>query len=287
MITLSEEKINTLLSSPGNNKCLECDSIAVEWASFPTAVLLCSSCGRKHKNFLSKELIKSLSVSEFTQKELSKLTIGGNGRFLSFLEEYSIPLSFQNIENKYSTFAVKYYNALLEAEVNKNENVPGSVEILSKLMEQKPNKEIGPHLMGDAPDTYMALVKSAGTSNEMSFGGIFGFIGNQIYNASEYLGINKLYNNTKKAVDTKLNEYGIKEKISTGYDYAKSAGGYIVDKGKEIASSQIVQNAVTKAKEGVSYVGQSANNLMNNFSGNGVSNYNSINNSQEPDHDQI
>lgn len=268
MITLSDDKVKSLLSLPGNNKCLECENTSVEWASFPTAIFLCPSCARQHKGFSKKEIVKCLSISEFTEKELSKLSIGGNDRFLSLLREYNIPLSEPNIENKYLTFATAYYNALLEAEINKNDNISNSVEILNTLISKKPSNEVGPQLMGDTPDLYMELVKAVPANNDMGFGGFFGFIGSQIYNAAEQLGINKAYNDTKNAIDSKLNEYGIKEKVAMGYDYAKNAGGYIVNKGKEIASAPIVQGAVDKVKEGVNYVNNSAINIYNNVTGN-------------------
>ena len=281
MITLSDDKVKSLLSLPGNNKCLECENTSVEWVSFPTAIFLCPSCGRQHKGFTKKEIIKSLSVSEFTEKELTKLSIGGNERYLSILKEYNIPLSEQNLENKYLTFATAYYNALLEAELNKNDNLPNSAEILNTLISKKPTNEIGPQLMGDAPDYYMELVKAVPANNDMGFGGFFGFIGSQIYNAAEQLGINKAYNDTKNAIDSKLNEYGIKEKVAMGYDYAVSAGGYIVDKGKEIASAPIVQGAVEKVKEGVNYVSSSAVNLVNNVTGSNININEQVNNNQQ------
>ena len=280
MIALSDDKVKSLLSLPGNNKCLECENTSVEWVSFPTAIFLCPSCGRQHKGFSKKEIIKCLSVSEFTEKELSKLSIGGNDRYLSLLNEYNIPLSEPNIENKYLTFATAYYNALLEAEINKNDNISNSTETLNTLISKKPSSEMGPQLMGDSPDYYMELVKAVPANNDMGFGGFFGFIGSQIYSAAEQLGINKAYNDTKNAIDSKLNEYGIKEKVAMGYDYAKSAGGYIVDKGKEIASAPIVQGAVDKVKEGVNYVNNSAINIINNVTGNNISNDQDNNNQQ-------
>ena len=257
MTTLSSDKVKSLLSLPGNNKCLECESSKVEWVSFPTTIFLCSSCGRTHKGFSKKEIIKSLSFSEFTEKELSAL-----------LSEYNISVSEPNTENKYLTFATAYYNALIEAEVNKNDNVSGSTETLDTLVSQKPSSEIGPQLMGDSPDYYNELVKSVPANNDMGFGGFFGFLGSQISNFAEGLGINNAYNNTKNAIDSKLNEYGIKEKVAQGYDYAKSAGEYIVDKGKEIVSGNLVQGAFDKVKEGVNYVNESAINMYNNVTGN-------------------
>ena len=278
MITLSDDKIKSLLSLPGNNKCLECENTSVEWVAFPTSIFLCPSCGRQHKGFSKKETVKSLSISEFTEREISKLSIGGNARYTSLLSEYNIPISNPNIENKYLTFATAYYNALLEIEISKNENIQGAENILNSLISKKPSNEIGSQIMGDTPDYYMELVNTLPSNQETGFGGLFGFIGSQIYNAAEQLGINKVYNDTKNAIDTKLNEYGINEKISLGYDYAKSAGEYIVDKGKEIASAPIVQDAMNKVKEGVNNVKESATNMINNI--NGTTENNNIPNQQ-------
>ena len=281
MITLSDDKVKSLLSLPGNNKCLECDNTSVEWVSFPTSVFLCPSCGREHKNFQNNEIIKSLSISEFTERELSKLSIGGNERYLSLLKEYNIPLSEPDKQSKYLTFATAYYNALLEAEINKNNNLSNAEETLNNLISKKPSIEVGPQLMGDRPNYYMELVKAVPATSNMGFGGFFGFIGNQIYNAAEQLGINKVYNDTKNTIDSKLDEYGIKDTMAKGYDYAKSAGGYIVDKTKEIASSDVVQGTVNKVKEGVNYVNESATNMLNNFTGNNDNNNESNKNNQE------
>ena len=275
MITLSNDKIQSLLSIPGNNKCLECGNTSIEWVSFPTSIFLCQSCSREHKSFSKKETIKSLSISEFTERELSKLSIGGNDRYLSILKEYNISITEPNIENKYLTFATAYYNALLDAEINKNENASNSEEILDLLISKKPSEELGPKLMGDTADYYKELVESVNNnSNNSGFGGFFSFLGNQIYNVAENLGINKVYNDTKNTIDNKLNEYGIKEKVAKGVDYAKSAGGYLVDKGKELANTNIVQGAVNKVKEGVDFVNSSAINMINNINNIGNENKN-------------
>jgi len=280
MITLSDDKVQSLLSLPGNNKCLECGNTSLEWVSFPTSIFLCQSCSREHKSFSKKETIKSLSISEFTEKELSKLSIGGNDRYLSLLKEYNISISEPNIENKYLTFATAYYNALLEAEINKNNNIPNSEETLNLLISKKPSLELGPKLMEDTADYYKELIESVSNNNnnnQSGFGGFFSFLGNQIHNVAESLGIDKVYNDTKNTIDNKLNEYGIKDKMAKGVDYAKSAGGYIVDKGKEIANTDIVQGAMNKVKEGVNYVNNSAINMLNNINNIGIENNNNNN----------
>ena len=285
MITLSADKISSLLSIPGNNKCLECDNTSIEWVSFPTSIFLCQSCSREHKSFTKKETIKCLSIDEFTENELSKLSIGGNDRFLTILKEYNIDINNPNKENKYLTFATAYYNALLEAEINKNNKISGAEETLNLLISKKPLIEVGSKLMGDTADYYKELVESANNNKKSGFGGFFSFLGNQVYNVAESLGINKVYNDTKNTIDNKLNEYGIKDKMVKGVDYAKSAGGYLVDKGKEIANTNIVQGAVNKVKDGVEFVNNSAINLFNNINQIGIDNNNESKN--EPQNNNL
>jgi len=285
MMTLSADKISSLLSIPGNNKCLECDNTSIEWVSFPTSIFLCQSCSREHKSFTKKETIKCLSIDEFTENELSKLSIGGNDRFLTILKEYNIDINNPNKENKYLTFAAAYYNALLEAEINKNNKISGAEETLNLLISKKPLIEVGPKLMGDTADYYKELVESANNNKKSGFGGFFSFLGNQVYNVAESLGINKVYNDTKNTIDNKLNEYGIKDKMVKGVDYAKSAGGYLVDKGKEIANTNIVQGAVNKVKDGVEFVNNSAINLFNNINQIGIDNNNESKN--EPQNNNL
>ena len=283
MTTLSDDKVKSLLSLPGNNKCIECNNPTVEWVSFPTSIFLCQACSREHKSFTNKETIKSLSISEFTDKELSKLSIGGNDRFLSIIKEYNISITEPSIENKYLTYATAYYNALLNAEINKNNNIPGSEETLDLLISKKPSSELGPKLMGDNVDYYKELIDSVSnnSNNNSGFGGFFSFLGNHIYNAAESLGINKVYNDTKNTISNKLDEYGIKEKVAKGVDYAKSAGEYIVDKGKEIANAEIVKGAVNKVKDGVNNVKDQAINMINNINHIGLPNDNSEGNQSE------
>ena len=285
MMTLSADKISSLLSIPGNNKCLECDNTSIEWVSFPTSIFLCQSCSREHKTFTKKETIKCLSIDEFTENELSKLSIGGNDRFLTILKEYNIDINNPNKENKYLTFAAAYYNALLEAEINKNNKISGAEETLNLLISKKPLIEVGSKLMGDTADYYKELVESANNNKKSGFGGFFSFLGNKVYNVAESLGINKVYNDTKNTIDNKLNEYGIKDKMVKGVDYAKSAGGYLVDKGKEIANTNIVQGAVNKVKDGVEFVNNSAINLFNNINQIGIDNNNESKN--EPQNNNL
>ena len=52
--TLSNAKIESILSLTGNNKCFECDNSEVDWVSFPATVFICINCCRRHKEFKTK-----------------------------------------------------------------------------------------------------------------------------------------------------------------------------------------------------------------------------------------
>ena len=287
MITLTEEKINGLLASNSNNHCIECGNESVEWVSFPTSVFLCSKCCRLHKEFSKKETLKSLNMSEFDSKEISKLSVGGNERYLKFLTEYNISKDQPNIENKYLTVMTDYYNALLECEVGKLNNEPRSEELYQNLTSQKPSVEIGQQLLKDNLSYFNVENVNVGKKEDVFMGGFFGYIGNQLYTAAENLGINKAYNEAKTNLDNKIVEYGLKDKVDQTVDYAKKAGEFIIEKGKEIAEKPIVKEALEKVSEGVNNVKEQATNYINNMNaGNNANNNNNNSNNNTPNNAQ-
>ena len=143
METLSNVKIESILSLSGNNKCFECESPEVDWVSFPAAIFICLNCGRRHKEFKFKPILKSLSVSEFTQHEIKKMNLGGNARYHALLDEYKISTKEPNIEYKYQTMISKYYFKLLETQVNKIENNIGADDEYNKILGERPTYDIG------------------------------------------------------------------------------------------------------------------------------------------------
>ena len=93
-----------------------------------------------------------------------------------------------------------------------------------------------------------------------------------------------MYNDFSSSIHAIMYAFGFEKEpdtISKGVEYAKSAGGYIVDKSKEIASTQMVQGAVNKVKEGVNYVNDTATNMLNNISGSNTNNNGIENNNQQ------
>ena len=166
MESLSNTKIESILSLTGNNKCFECESPDVDWVSFPAAVFICLNCGRRHKEFKFKPTLKSLSVSEFTQHEIKKMNLGGNARFHTLMDEYKISLKEPNIEYKYQTVISIYYFKLLETQVNKIENNIGADEEYNKILGERPTYDTGRQLSQGFVISSGNVVQEARVDNE-------------------------------------------------------------------------------------------------------------------------
>lgn len=285
METLSNAKIETILSLTGNNKCLECENPEVDWVSFPSTVFLCLNCCRRHKEFKIKPTLKSLSVSEFTQHEIKKMNLGGNARFLTLMSEYQISIKEPNIEHKYQTIISLYYFKLLDVQVNKIENLKGADEEYSKLLEERPSFELGcqisqAYVLNEKKVEEEANMDGDGKyKTDSTLGGWFGYFGDKINNVSEFIGLNAVINNAKNGLNNSMERFGITESLNKAVDYSKSAGEFVVEKAKEVSQAPMVVEAKEKLTQVVGEVKDSAINIIKSASG--VDNQNSINNNKQ------
>ena len=246
--TLSKIKIDNLLSLTGNNKCFECECEEVEWVSFPSCVFLCSLCVRSHKEFKLQQILKCLAISEFTENEIKKLSIGGNARFHKLLTEYKVPLKEPNIEHKYLTKIASYYYRLLDVQIDRINKVPNSEEQYNNFIKMKPDLNIGCELDNSLIEE-KNIQKDNYTTNS-SLGSWFGYFGDKISSIGNYMGINNFVNGSYQKIDNTLNEYGIKEKLNGAVDYAKNAGEYMFDKAKEFSgnATEVIGNSIVNIK---------------------------------------
>ena len=290
MEALSSAKIESILSLTGNNKCFECEDPNVDWVSFPAAVFICLNCGRRHKEFKFKPILKSLSVSEFSQHEIKKMNLGGNARYHTLMDEYKVSLKEPNIEYKYNTVISLYYFRLLEIQVNKIENSIGADEQYNKILGERPTYEIGRQLSQGYIINEGNVIKEVEEDNGeyddkyktgSTLGGWFGYFGDQLNNMTEYFGINNALSNVSNELNNTLENYGVKEKISKAVDFTKSAGEYMIDKAKEISQTPIINEAKEKITQTLGGIKDTAMNMINNnnFSNNNIEN-NIDNNSQ-------
>ena len=255
METLSNVKIESILSLSGNNKCFECESPEVDWVSFPAAIFICLNCGRRHKEFKFKPILKSLSVSEFTQHEIKKMNLGGNARYHALLDEYKISMKEPNIEYKYQTMISKYYFKLLETQVNKIENNIGADDEYNKILGERPTYDIGRQFSegfitkeGDEIEEVKESneIKGNNDNKDSSLGSWLGYFGNKINSATEYLGINNAIHNVSNKINNSIENFSLKDTIDKAVDYSKTAGEYVLDTAKKIAENQIYYNAKEK-----------------------------------------
>jgi hypothetical protein len=255
METLSNVKIESILSLSGNNKCFECESPEVDWVSFPAAIFICLNCGRRHKEFKFKPILKSLSVSEFTQHEIKKMNLGGNARYHALLDEYKISMKEPNIEYKYQTMISKYYFKLLETQVNKIENNIGADDEYNKILGERPTYDIGRQFSegfitkeGDEIEEVKESneIKGNNDNKESSLGSWLGYFGDKINSATEYLGINNAIHNVSNKINNSIENFSLKDTIDKAVDYSKTAGEYVLDTAKKIAENQIYYNAKEK-----------------------------------------
>ena len=255
METLSDVKIESILSLSGNNKCFECESPEVDWVSFPAAIFICLNCGRRHKEFKFKPILKSLSVSEFTQHEIKKMNLGGNARYHALLDEYKISMKEPNIEYKYQTMISKYYFKLLETQVNKIENNIGADDEYNKILGERPTYDIGRQFSegfitkeGDEIEEVKESneIKGNNDNKDSSLGSWLGYFGDKINSATEYLGINNAIHNVSNKINNSIENFSLKDTIDKAVDYSKTAGEYVLDTAKKIAENQIYYNAKEK-----------------------------------------
>ena len=255
METLSNVKIESILSLSGNNKCFECESPEVDWVSFPAAIFICLNCGRRHKEFKFKPILKSLSVSEFTQHEIKKMNLGGNARYHALLDEYKISMKEPNIEYKYQTMISKYYFKLLETQVNKIENNIGADDEYNKILGERPTYDIGRQFSEGFITKERDEIEEVKESNEIkgnndnkesSLGSWLGYFGDKINSATEYLGINNAIHNVSNKINNSIENFSLKDTIDKAVDYSKTAGEYVLDTAKKIAENQIYYNAKEK-----------------------------------------
>ena len=282
MEPLTNAKIESILPLTGNNKCFECEDPNVDWVSFPATVFICLNCGRRHKEFKFKPILKSLSVSEFTQHEIKKMNLGGNARYHTLIDEYKISLKEPNIEYKYNTVISLYYFKLLEIQVNKIENNIGADEEYNKILGERPTYEVGRQLSQGFVINEGNINKEIVVDNEnnnkyktnSALGEWLGYFGDEIVNMTEYIGLNNVITKASDQINNTLENYNLKNTINKAVDYTKTAGGYVIDKAKEISQSQIVNDTKEKISQSFEGIKNTAMNMVKNNNNNNINNEN-------------
>ena len=137
-----DPKIIELIKKQGNEKCVDCGEEPVKFVSINNAVFICSSCINYHLALGSDiSFVKNIE-DHFDESDIKYLSLGGNTRFLSNLEEYELinkdsqySKDENTIQTKYVFYASEYFRELIKAEVYIGEKP------------EKPDKELAQSLI--------------------------------------------------------------------------------------------------------------------------------------------
>ena len=111
-----KKQLDKLSKEEDNKKCFDCENEPARWTSLNNGIFLCHDCSEEHKNFESgTNIIKSISLEQWTKNQLNIMKCGGNKRLKKFLEDYNVP---KNIDKKtlYNSKIMIFYRKQLKAE---------------------------------------------------------------------------------------------------------------------------------------------------------------------------
>ena len=258
--TYSHPDLHEILSKEGNTTCFDCGEENPKWASLNNGIIVCLKCAGIHRSFgLQISTIRSVQVDSWTEKQIKFLSQGGNNRFKNFLLEYKIEQK-SSVDLKYKSKASEYYRCMLKNEVEKifdDKYTPMEME--------KPDLEKGLEIIeikqNDKEINNNFYIGSDSTNQRQNENSFFGFVGTFLKDFSSY---------AKEAVDTmgkNLNEINITDTvINTGnamIGLAKNTGEFLVNKTKEAANSDIVQNFTKNAQSGFNTIVEKSKILLN------------------------
>lgn len=238
-----DPKIIELLKKQGNEKCVDCGEEPIKFVSINNSVFICINCIKFHL-VLGSDLSYVKNIDDhFDENDIKFLSLGGNSRFLSNLEEYELinkenPYSKDEneIQTKYVFYASEYYRELIKAEVYIGEKP------------EKPDKELAQSLI----EFSVQKQEEGGNDKEeeaktkKNKKDIFGKIGSLFSSAAS---------KTKSAIKKtgeKIEKLEIKDKLQQAgkktISLAKETGKFVKDKANKAAHSNFVESGIGKIK---------------------------------------
>jgi hypothetical protein len=193
-------------------------------------VFVCLKCAGIHRSFGVKvSFIRSLTIDSWDDEQLLYLRQGGNRRFRDFLNSYNVPEN-ATMDFKYMIRASNWYRRKLGSEISglSIETAPDKISGL-EMLEFNINPSPSIFLYKIAFDNSSPICSDLPRPEKK--GGFFDKMSNFFDKAKDQVGV------AVKKVGEKVKEMEIGDKLkSTGektIDIMKTAGGFVVEKGKE------------------------------------------------------
>ena len=101
---------NNSMNYLSSEYCIDCSASPVTFVSLNNGVLICNNCRIRHA-ILGQDISLVKSLEQITDKEIFKISLGGNEKFNDFMEIYDLCEFPAHI--KYKTIAAQYYRNLV------------------------------------------------------------------------------------------------------------------------------------------------------------------------------
>jgi hypothetical protein len=113
---ISNQAFDKLLQEMDNRFCIDCDAVNPDWASIGFGTFLCLSCAGRHRSFGTHvTLVRSVTMDDWSQEQLSHLISGGNRLFKDYLsQELTGGIS---VQERYYNPKVTYYREILRSRI--------------------------------------------------------------------------------------------------------------------------------------------------------------------------
>ena len=119
-----------LRSLKGNQRCVDCGDHNPEWAAVSYGALVCLQCSGHHRSLgVQWSCVRSISMDDWSVKEVLSLLEGGNAQLSTFFERHALSqksnlkssvITKENVTRlRYKTKAAQFYRQQMEVHVTK------------------------------------------------------------------------------------------------------------------------------------------------------------------------